>query len=77
MSNLCRGIRIGHPALANDQRRGMDDDHKKPAAERDSGPKTKPCLVCKAPFLSEWAGERICRRCKSSAAWRSGVIKSR
>ena len=52
----------------------MDDDHKKPASGRDIEPKTKPCLVCKSPFLSEWAGERICRRCKSTAAWRSGVV---
>jgi hypothetical protein len=52
----------------------MDDDHKKPASVRDTDPKTKACLVCKAPFLSEWAGERICRRCKSTAAWRSGVV---
>jgi hypothetical protein len=52
----------------------MDDDHKKPPSMRDSDPKTKPCLVCKSPFLSEWAGERICRRCKSTAAWRSGVV---
>ncbi len=77
MSNLCRGIRAVQPARVKDQSRAMDDDHKKPTSERDTGPKTKPCLVCKAPFLSEWAGERVCRRCKSTAAWRSGVIKSR
>jgi hypothetical protein len=52
----------------------MDDDQKMPASLRDTEPKTKPCLVCKSPFLSEWAGERICRRCKSTAAWRSGVV---
>jgi hypothetical protein len=52
----------------------MDDDHKKPASFRYTEPKTKPCLVCKSPFLSEWAGERICRRCKSTAAWKSGVV---
>ena len=51
----------------------MDDEHKKPEAERDSDPKTRPCLVCEVPFQSEWAGERICRRCKSTAAWRSGA----
>ena len=52
----------------------MDNDHKKPASVRDFDPKTKPCLVCKSPFLSEWAGERICRRCKSTRglAERSG-----
>jgi hypothetical protein len=60
---------------AKDHNNAMDDDdHKKPASGRDTIPKTKPCLICKAPFLSEWAGERICRRCKSTAAWRSGVV---
>ena len=54
----------------------MDDDHKKPGAERATDPKTKQCLVCKSPFLSEWAGERICRRCKSTAAWRTGVVRA-
>ncbi len=34
--------------------------------------KTRHCLICKDSFLSEWAGERICRKCKSSSAWRTG-----
>ena len=33
------------------------------------------CLVCRSSFLSAWAGERICRRCKDTAAWRSGAFK--
>jgi hypothetical protein len=61
-------------SCAKRTRNPMDDNHKKPASMRDFDPKTKPCLVCKCPFPSEWAGERICRRCKSSAAWRSGVV---
>lgn len=36
-------------------------------------PKIRNCLRCKAKFLSAWSGERICSRCKSSAAWRQGV----
>jgi hypothetical protein len=32
------------------------------------------CLVCRKPFLSAWAGERICRQCKSTSAWRGGVL---
>ena len=56
----------------------MVDDHKKPEPGRDDAdPKTRPCLVCKSSFLSEWAGERVCRRCKSTAAWRSGVVRGR
>jgi len=34
--------------------------------------KTRRCLVCRDAFESAWAGERICRKCKSTAAWRSG-----
>ena len=41
-------------------------------AKRDDQRKTRKCLVCEAPFLSEWAGERICRKCKSSKNWRMG-----
>ena len=43
--------------------------HKKPEYEqdvrRDDERKTRQCLVCKDSFLSEWAGERICHKCKS------------
>jgi hypothetical protein len=31
------------------------------------------CLGCSEMFESEWAGERICQRCKGSARWRSGT----
>jgi len=52
--------------------------HKKPEFEqdvrRDDERKTRKCLVCKAPFLSEWAGERICLKCKSKSNWRSGFV---
>jgi predicted RNA-binding Zn-ribbon protein involved in translation (DUF1610 family) len=36
--------------------------------------KTRQCLVCRQQFPSEWAGERICPKCKSTAAWRSGWL---
>jgi len=36
-------------------------------------PKVRQCLRCQATFHSEWSGERICSRCKSSNAWRNGV----
>ena len=36
-------------------------------------PKARRCLRCQATFHSEWAGERICSRCKRTAAWRNGV----
>ena len=34
--------------------------------------KTRRCLLCGKSFQSEWAGERVCKRCKSTAAWRTG-----
>ncbi len=35
--------------------------------------KTRECLRCSAAFESEWSGERICTRCKSTTAWRNGA----
>ena len=35
-------------------------------------PKTRQCLKCATEFQSQWAGERICPRCKGTNAWRSG-----
>jgi len=34
--------------------------------------KVRQCLRCQAEFSSNWSGERICGRCKSSKAWRTG-----
>ena len=54
------------------------DYQRKPEYEQDvrhdDERKTRKCLVCKVPFLSEWAGERICIKCKSSSNWRSGFV---
>jgi len=44
----------------------------KPAPEMDIDPKVRNCLSCLRPFTSEWAGERICPKCKHSSSWRSG-----
>ena len=35
-------------------------------------PKVRRCLRCETTFHSQWAGERICPRCKSSNTWRNG-----
>jgi len=40
---------------------------------RDDESKTRKCLVCKVEFLSEWAGERVCKKCKSRSEWRNGI----
>ncbi len=34
--------------------------------------KTRKCLLCTTNFESEWAGERVCKKCKATAAWRQG-----
>ena len=36
-------------------------------------PRVRACLRCRGEFESQWFGERICRNCKNSAAWRSGL----
>lgn len=38
--------------------------------------KTRKCLICKTPFPSAWAGERVCRRCKATSTWRSTGLNS-
>jgi hypothetical protein len=38
--------------------------------------KRRACLSCNSAFESEWAGERICPRCKTTATWRGGVSKA-
>ncbi|MGE4217806.1 MAG: hypothetical protein AB7G39_00040 [Alphaproteobacteria bacterium] len=30
------------------------------------------CLMCGDRFESEWAGERVCKRCKATSVWRQG-----
>jgi hypothetical protein len=47
--------------------------YKKPESKRSAEAKMRRCLICKAPFLSAWAGERVCRRCKSTEKWRAGI----
>ncbi len=34
--------------------------------------KARVCLMCRKSFESEWAGERVCRKCKSTETWRRG-----
>jgi hypothetical protein len=49
--------------------------HEESAVTRTIEQAIRKCLVCRSSFLSAWAGERVCRRCKDTAAWRSGAIK--
>jgi hypothetical protein len=50
------------------------DEHRKPQTDRTSEAKMRACLICKQQFLSAWAGERVCSKCKSTSAWRGGVL---
>ena len=34
--------------------------------------KDRKCLLCGDQFLSSWAGNRVCKKCRSSARWRNG-----
>lgn len=34
--------------------------------------KTRRCLSCGEDFPSAWAGERVCKKCRSSTKWRQG-----
>jgi hypothetical protein len=45
---------------------GKHDD-----GDTEESAKLRPCLRCNEPFTSGWSGERICRRCKDSIAWRN------
>lgn len=48
------------------------DKDSKPDSRRNGQARARKCLMCGSRFPSEWAGERVCRKCKSSAAWRRG-----
>jgi hypothetical protein len=48
------------------------DDASGDRRQRDK-PKIRRCLRCSTEFPSAWSGERICVRCKSTAAWRQGA----
>ena len=45
---------------------------KKPEALVNQQSVIRRCLKCRDHFESSWSGERICKRCKSTAAWREG-----
>ncbi len=51
----------------------MSTRSKSPETTTAGAQKLRNCLVCGQEFVSEWSGNRICKRCKSSSAWRSGV----
>lgn len=44
-----------------------------PTPARGDVPAERHCLRCGAVFWSEGFGERICKRCKSQASWKSAI----
>ncbi len=51
----------------------VEDDFISGSLQRAEEPMTRLCLKCREQFSSEWSGERVCKRCKSSGTWRSGL----
>ncbi len=43
----------------------MSPDHEPTAQEE-----VRRCLMCTEDVVSSWAGERVCKRCKSTAMWK-------
>ena len=66
----------GREAYARGSRSRQDDEFDLDG-DLDARPaptaKERRCLRCSTTFLSAWAGERVCPRCKSTAAWRAGT----
>lgn len=50
----------------------LRSEHPEPKTEADTALKPRQCLMCRQEFESEWAGERVCKRCKATASWRQG-----
>lgn len=49
--------------MANRSKRKSVDTH----SER----KTRTCLMCRRKFMSEWIGERVCKKCKATVTWKT------
>ena len=60
------------PTKGVTQDRMTRERYKKVQAGPNPDQKIRRCLMCRKDFESAWAGERICRKCKSSSAWRNG-----
>ena len=52
------------------RRQFAKENASKPAFAHQDEAKIRRCLMCREQFLSEWAGHRVCNRCKQSAAWK-------
>ena len=66
----------GFPKAAEDGREMPGAGFKKPEFLRAGEQKERGCLMCRETFLSTWSGERICPKCKRSAAWRNALSEA-
>ncbi len=48
--------------------------NKKPESDRVYITKARKCLMCRKEFKSAWSGERVCKRCKETAAWNDSSL---
>ena len=48
--------------------------NKKPESDRIYESKSRKCLMCRKDFHSSWPGERVCKRCKETAAWNDSSL---
>lgn len=68
-------MRAGCDCGPDDACAGTDENCREASeVRRVNQQKTRKCLLCQTPFQSAWAGERVCRRCKSTSTWRSGGL---
>lgn len=63
----------GFSKLANEEGEMPLTAFKKPVPFRAHEQKKRDCLMCREAFMSTWPGERVCSRCKKSAAWRNAL----
>ena len=61
--------------MLEDQNAGASQRQGSPEPGNTIDEKARICLICRSEFPSEWAGERICRRCKATSVWRNGALK--
>ena len=66
----------GLSKAANEDSEMTSTAFKKPRSLRAYDEKMRNCLMCRDSFVSTWSGERICSRCKKSAAWRNALSES-
>ena len=48
--------------------------NKKPEPDKEYVAKPRKCLMCRKEFTSAWAGERVCKDCKQTAAWNDSSL---